>query len=545
MTRSLAWMLILIVAVVLLARPSLGEDRGEVTAEQVRSAIERGVAFLKRTQNQDGSWPEQTGFPGGVTCLCSLALLNAGVPLNDPDLQRALQYIEKIEPDKTYVVSLQTMVWCMAEPNRYANLIGRNVKWLEDLQNTGGPRSGTWSYSPQISGGDRSNTQFAMLALHEAERAGVPVSPRVWERALTSWLSSQNNDGSWGYFVLPNGSSPGTGSMTCAGVTSVYIASLRASAGDAEIVGNDLKCCGAHQDNPAVRAMDNGLAWLGNNFTLQANPGSAAGWMMYYLYGIERVGRMTSHRFFSSRDFKRYDWYRMGAETLIARQDPLAGYWKGDNHTESNPQIGTSFALLFLAKGRRPVLISKAKFGEGDDWTRHRADIANLTNYVENKWKKEFPLGLSWQILDLEGADVDDLLQTPVLYISGSVAAPSLDNARKLRDYIDRGGFIFAEACCGNNGFDKSFRADGQSVRRTGVSVETAAAGASDLVRGGIGATSTAAKSLGCRLWLPHQRCVRSSARGPAQRSAAWTLMLLGSFLRARSNTAAEIAGTN
>ena len=156
--------------------------------------------------------------------------------------------------------------------------------------------------------------------------------------------------------------------MTCAGITSVYIASLRTSAGDAEVTANGLQCCGTHQDNPAVRSIENGLTWFGNNFTLQANPGSAAGWMMYYLYAIERVGRMTSHRFFTSRDFRRYDWYRMGAETLVARQDPLSGFWKGENHAESNPQISTSFALLFLAKGRRPVLISKAKFGDGDDW---------------------------------------------------------------------------------------------------------------------------------------------------------------------------------
>ncbi len=459
MKRCLAWFLILVMTILLAARPAAAEDHGEVTAEQVRAAINRGVDFLRRTQNQDGSWPEQTGFPGGVTCLCTLALLNAGVPLDDGDLKRALQNIEKVTPDKTYVVSLQTMVWCLAEPNRYGPLIARNVQWLEELQNKSGPRIGTWSYSPQISGGDRSNTQFAMLALHEAERVGVPVSPKIWERALQSWLKSQNNDGSWGYFVLPSGESPGTGSMTCAGITSVYIASLRSSAGDAEVTANGLKCCGTQLDNPAVRSIDNGLAWLGNNFTLQTNPGSAAGWLMYYLYGIERVGRMTSHRFFISRDFKRYDWYRMGAETLVARQDQLSGYWKGDNHTESNPQISTSFALLFLAKGRRPVLVSKAKFGEGSDWSNHRSDIANLTTYVETKWKREFPLGLSWQVLDLEGAEVEDLLQTPVLYIGGSQTAPSLDEARKLRDYIDRGGFIFAEACCGDNGFDKGFRA--------------------------------------------------------------------------------------
>ena len=142
---------------------------------------------------------------------------------------------------------------------------------------------------------------------------------------------------------------------------------------------------------------------------------------------------MTSHRFFNSRDFKHYDWYRMGAEQLVQQQDGLNGYWKGDGHAETMPQISTSFALLFLAKGRRPVLIAKARYGQTDDWDRHRADLAHLTGYVETKWKHDFPLGLSWQIVDLAEASVDDLLQSPVLYISGSQKLPLENQAKKLR----------------------------------------------------------------------------------------------------------------
>jgi hypothetical protein len=452
------WIVLVLVVSLGIARPAAAQNKGDVTAEQIRTAIDRGRDFLLRTQNQNGSWPDYGAFPGGVTALCTLALLNAGVPLSDPQMQRALDYVRNIPPDKTYVVALQTMVLCMAEPQKDLLLIKRNATWLEDSQKkANADRTGSWGYGPQLGTGDRSNTQFAMLALHEAERIGVPIRQQVWSNGLQYWVKKQSTDGSWNYYD-DRIAAPGTGSMTCAGVTSVYIASLRASDSDVEVSGNDLKCCAAHDTDPAVQSIENGLAWLGNNFTLQANPGSAAGWLMYYLYGIERVGRMTSHRFFVSRDFKNYDWYRMGAETLVERQDSLAGYWKGEGQVEQLPQISTSFALLFLSKGRRPVLISKAKFGQNNDWDRHRSDLADLTSYVETKWKKEFPLGLSWQIVDLENATVEDLLQTPVLYISGSLSPPIMDQAKKLRDYIDRGGFIFAEACCGNNGFDQGFR---------------------------------------------------------------------------------------
>jgi hypothetical protein len=455
------------VSILLFVRPVLADDApGEVTAAKVRAAIEKGVIFLKSSQNQNGSWAEFTGYPGGVTALCTLALLNAGVPVEDEQMRRALDYIRTLPPDTTYVTSLQTMVLCMAEPKKDLLLIRRNANWLEDLQNKEGDRKGAWSYRTDMrGGGDPSNSQFALLALYEAERVGVHVSDRTWSLALQYWLRQQNEDGSWAYEPGPHvpgeRGAPGRGSMTCAGIASVFITSGRLSAGDAEVTADGLQCCGQHTDNPAVQAMENGLAWLGNNFSVQVNPGPGglSIWNLYYLYAVERVGRMTSHRFFTSRDFRRYDWYRMGAEWLIAKQDSLSGYWKGEGRAEGDPHVSTSFALLFLAKGRRPILISKARFGPDDNWDEHRADLANLTSYVETKWKRDFPLGLSWQIVDLADASVDDLLQSPVLYINGSKSPDLLDQAQKLREYIDRGGFIFAEACCqDSSGFDAGFR---------------------------------------------------------------------------------------
>ncbi len=132
---------------------------------------------------------------------------------------------------------------------------------------------------------------------------GVTVNERTWNLALQYWLKQQNADGSWGYYPVPGREAPGSGSMTCAGVASVFIAAGRTSSGDAQIDGDTLKCCGQQGDNPALKAIDHGLAWLGNNFTVFNNPGqgSLGSWHLYYLYALERVGRMTSHRFFTRR----------------------------------------------------------------------------------------------------------------------------------------------------------------------------------------------------------------------------------------------------
>jgi Domain of unknown function (DUF4159) len=427
------------------------EAQGDITAEQVRETIDKGVTYLRQQQKVDGSWDDYAGQPGGESALCTLALLNAGVEPGDPQIQKALVYLRKFEPERTYVTSLQTMVFVRADPHKDSLLINRNVKWLERMQITDGPRIGAWSY-PQGSG-DNSNSQFALLALYEAERAGIgiQVSDRTWRKARTYWEDCQNPDGSWGYYKHV----PGTGSMTCAGITSLVITADRIEQADAKAVGEKIQCCG-QSENDTDKGVDRALNWLGANFSVSRNPNQPGGtWQLYYLYGLERAGRLTARRFIGKAD-----WYREGAKFLVDHQDRLSGFWSGTGMAEDSRLIGTSFGLLFLSKGRWPVLISKLKHPPDDDWNQHRHDLNNLTRFVESRWKKD----LTWQVVDLRLASVEDLLQAPVLFLCGSESPlpndPTIrgEVVQKLRDYVDRGGFLFAEAYCGDSGFDKGFR---------------------------------------------------------------------------------------
>ena len=421
--------------------------RADITAEQVRTSIDRATEFLTRQQRTDGSWPEYGSYIGGVTSLCTLALLNAGVDPDDEVIQKALTWLRQLEPRTTYAASLQTMVFCKAQPQRDLLLINRNVKWLESVQITDGLKRGAWSY-PRASG-DNSNSQFALLALHEAERVGVSVSSRTWRLAKAYWEDCQNVDGSWGYVK----GAAGTGSMTCAGIASMMITTGKVLQADARAVGERVQCCGQGPGGENER-IERGLAWLGRNFSVTANPGNERLWLLYYLYGVERVGRLSARRFLGG-----HDWYREGTEYLVRQQDSLSGFFKGVGHAEDDPLIATSLALLFLSKGRRPLLLAKMNTG-GDDWNQHRNDVANLTRAVESRWK----LDLTWQVVDIRAATVEDLLQTPVLYLCGSEAtwaeppAARQRLARKLRDYLDRGGFLFFEAYCGGVGFDEAVR---------------------------------------------------------------------------------------
>ncbi|MEM9658981.1 MAG: DUF4159 domain-containing protein, partial [Planctomycetota bacterium] len=286
----------------------------------------------------------------------------------------------------------------------------------------------------------------ALLALHEAEQVGAEVDPATWRRAAEYWKSCQNPDGSWGY----QRDYPGTGSMTCAGVGATVICAGRVAAASADVQNDVTLCCVPRdQDDSLERA----LVWLGRNFSVRRNPGQPGQgnvWHYYYLYGLERVGRLTARRFIGD-----HDWYREGAEMLVRQQDAFSHQWVGSGHAENNPHIATALALLFLSKGRRPILVGKVQHGPDEDWNNHASDVANITGLAEEQWGVD----LTWQIIDPTEASVEDLLQAPVLFVSGS-RDPQLGGiGQKIRDYIDRGGFLFAESCCVDGvAFEKGFR---------------------------------------------------------------------------------------
>ncbi len=444
-----AWLTFLCLIPATPVRPQAA--RADVSAEEVRRAIDRAVGYLRREEKGRGHWGDTAYYPGGVSALCTLALLEAGVPTDDPLVQRALNNLRSVDTPKVYVQSLQLMVFCRAGQVTDRPRIRGKVRWLESVQVTEGRGRGGWGY-PGETRADPSNSQFALLGLHEAEKAGFEVQQRTWQAALGYWHRGQSANGSWRY---PGRSD--SGSMTCAGVASLII--TLGSQGDGGATVEDSVCqCGEGGDDERI---EKGLRWLGDHFSVTSNPGDD-NFHFYYLYGLERVGRLTAQRFLYRYDVKndttiKYDWYREGADYLVKRQNP-DGYWEAD--FSQVPEIATSFGLLFLSKGRRPVLISELK-RPGSDWNRLRYDLTNLTRHVETKWK----LPLTWQVIDVERATADDYVQTPVLYISGEQDFTLTDlQRRELRRYVEQGGFIFADAACGGDAFGQAFAREMREV---------------------------------------------------------------------------------
>ncbi len=434
---------------VLVAAP---ERRLSPFDERVDHAIHEGVRFLKAQQHDDGSWANiETEWKTGVTSLVTLALLASGEKPDTAPIRKATGYLRDFTPNvlrSTYAISLQTMVFAAADPVRDRSRIVANVDWLDRAQIKPGnpqPWPGSWSYneSNRNRPGDNSNTQYALLGLYAASEVGVPVNPSVWELSRSYWERTQKRDGSWAY--TPDSRTP-TASMTCAGVASLIISGHRGIQGREVLIGETIENCGKGGVNRNVKS---GIDWLASHFSISQNFGSGQQWRFYYLCGLERAGRLAGVRFLDD-----HDWYRLGAEELVEDRNKLSGSWEGQ-FQEKNNVLATSFALLFLSKGRAPVLINKLRHAPLDDWNNDPDDVGNIVNITSRDWKSL----LKWQVVDSGTATVPDLLRAPILFINGHRAPEFTGAERKnLRGYVDGGGLIFAEACCGSADFDRGFR---------------------------------------------------------------------------------------
>ena len=450
---------------------------------RVRQAIQNGTAWLRRTE-RNGRWPvtvpHYSECHAGMTALAVLAQINCDIPIDAPPVARGLEFLRRVRPSDlqfgVYEASLIVMALAAADDGSGRDL-DRIRRWavrLQESQITAGINAGLWPYdlagfSTGREGMDRSNGQFAVLALRDAAYLGVDIDPEVWKRVQIQWDQGQNPDGGWGYRPpgAAGGRSPSTGSMTAAGLATVAI-TTRMIPDDSDVDHEGrADCCRIHQP---PESLVRGHAWLSYRapFSIRRNPGHTA-WHFYYLYGLERAGRLTGVRFFGD-----HDWYRAGSRMLVSpgRQNP-DGSWTTITGFEQDPVLTTSFALLFLSKGLSRIVVNKldytstrAREDPGGDWNRHYLDIPNLIDHIDTL--PGWPPRLNSQVLTLSRLEEDtavlDMNQAPVLYISGRDApAFSDDHVRWFREYIDQGGFIFAQAACTDGTFDAGIR---QLVRR-------------------------------------------------------------------------------
>ena len=102
--------------------------------------------------------------------------------------------------------------------------------------------------------------------------------------------------------------------------------------------------------------------------------------------------------------------------------------------------IDTAFNLLFLSRGRHPILFDKLQFDGA--WSNRPRDVANLTQYASRELERPF----NWQVVPVD-AGWQNWMDAPVLFIASHRPPPlSPADVDQLRLYAENGGLIFTSA---------------------------------------------------------------------------------------------------
>jgi squalene-hopene/tetraprenyl-beta-curcumene cyclase len=343
------------------------------TARQWNQAVDKAINYLRSHQGADGSWSGDKS--PGITGVVVTGLLATGkVGPNDPMVEGALKYIESLvnvkaghiagqNPTvqlKNYVTSVNVMALSAANrSDRYKKVIGDAVEFLKHLQwdeEEGKLPSddfyGGAGYDSQ-SRPDLSNTQFFLDAL---QSAGIPKDDPAVRKALVfvsrcQNLKGENNDQAWagkindGSFIYsaaaggqtkadarPDGSLPGYGSMTYAGIKSMIY-------------------CGVSKDDPRIQKA---FEWIKKHYTVDENPGMPkihSQWGLYYYYhtmaktletlGVDEV---------TDAQGQKHDWRADIISALAKRQRPDGGWLNSiDRWMERDPNLVTGYSLMALS----------------------------------------------------------------------------------------------------------------------------------------------------------------------------------------------------
>ena len=340
------------------------------------SVTNKAIQFVRTSQDANGGWSTAKS-PGVTGVVLTGALRTELLAVKDPMALRALKYIEDLANPKekhlagkgakvqlqNYVTSINVMALVQAKQgDKYQALIGDAVEFLKKLQWDEGegknPKDdfyGGAGYDSK-SRPDLSNTQIFLDALKDA---GISKEDPALKKALVfvsrcQNLNSEKNDQAWskkiddGSFIytpatggvtkvvdepLPDGSLPGYGSMTYAGIKSLIY-------------------CGVDKSDPRVTKA---YEWIQKNYTVDKNPGMPeprSQWGMYYYYHTmaKCLDALGLDYVVDAKGVK-HDWRRDITTALSKRQLPNGSFVNSaaGNWMENDINLDTGYALMALS----------------------------------------------------------------------------------------------------------------------------------------------------------------------------------------------------
>ena len=409
-----------------------------LTRKEVIAAIDHGVAYLLKKEKPGTYWetlPPGSQNSGGETSLALYALLQVGNTLNrtdlsadSPKIKPALKWLEELTPKSTYVASLQISAITESPTNSplYFKALHRADKYLIDSQHSDGAYHYVWDgvkpHEVMPGNWDNSNSQYGLLGVWAAALAGFSPSENYWIRCEKHWRKWQNADGGWSY----QGHGASTRSMTAAGLASLYVV-------------DQYRHTGVHLNPHNDKNILDGLRWLGAHIQTQEN--------LYYLYGLERVGLASGLRHIGT-----FNWYTMGAKTIMKIQDKANGSWPGNVLGAPSVVVPTSYALLFLTRGLNPIIFNKLQYN--GPWNARPRDDYNVTQWLSTTFEQQ----INWQSVNVE-SDPRTWLDAPVLLITGHGNPHfTTGDIAKFKWFMNHGGFIFSSADGNSRSFTRAIQ---------------------------------------------------------------------------------------
>ena len=330
--------LVLLCAVAIPAVPAKPRDR-----EPYEEAVDRGLAYLAKTQTKDGGWSHeflanQSGGNPAVTALSVMAFLSAGhVPGEGkygPAVSRGVRFVMDSQqrsglialPDagatELYSHGVGTLLLAEAvgmtdtkTADELKPRLERAVKQILKAQRTEGRDAGGWRYQVAGFDADLSVTGWQLMALRAARNVGCDV-PRERITAAVEYVQ-RCHEGKSGGFAYTIG---GTATPACSGTGILAL----------ELSGKEF-----HKARESLRA---------GSFLLQNPPDPNK---PYFFYGIY----YTSQAMFQLGD-NYWGQYRKTLHSLLLRDvAPRANgawYGKGFDDQEWGPAYATAMAILAL-----------------------------------------------------------------------------------------------------------------------------------------------------------------------------------------------------
>lgn len=319
------------------------ESRGAATAgEDVKyqrafdDAVDKGLAFLARSQATDGSFGSRTPAITALAVMAFLARGNTpGLPPYGDVINRGIDYILSQQSPRgdlmtgggqMYSHNISTLMLAevsgMVDPERQARIDAvlpqalRVILAAQDVQKAE-QFAGGWRYEPTSKDADISHSGWALMALRAARNNGTPVPKEAIDKAIKFILRCNVETGGFAYQPggNPNLARSGIG-ILC------------------------LELAGRHRDKVTLKAG----RYIADNFKEKSTR--------------ERFLSLTDHAYYSLY-YAAHGMYQLGGnewetfapvlyDTVLKMQLP-DGSWPGAAGNEKLPQYTTSMAILALS----------------------------------------------------------------------------------------------------------------------------------------------------------------------------------------------------